>query len=188
MKRIGIVLAVLLVLVVIFAGWYISGINRLVAIHENVSASWAQVENQLQRRNDLIPNLVSTVKGYMTHEEKVLTDITKLRSQWGQAQTTQQKIGNANQMTAALSRLLLVVERYPDLKANQNFLSLQAQLEGTENRVAVERMRYNKAVRAFNTFRRTVFGSFFAARRGLTEPAVYFEVEEAATKVPEVKF
>jgi len=188
MKKLLIVLGVLLVLGLMFAGWYISGINRLVAIHENVEASWSQVENQLQRRNDLVPNLVNTVKGYAAHEEGIFTEVTKLRSQWGAAATTQQKIDTANQLTGAISRLLLVAENYPDLKANQNFLTLQTQLEGTENRIAVERMRYNRAVRGFNTYIRTVFGNFFAARRGLNSPAVYFEAEETARQVPEVKF
>ncbi|OGW76077.1 MAG: LemA family protein, partial [Omnitrophica bacterium RBG_13_46_9] len=145
-------------------------------------------ENQLQRRNDLIPNLVNTVKGYMTHEQQTFTEITKLRSQWGQAQTRKEKIDTANQLTDTLSKLLLVVENYPELKANQNFLSLQAQLEGTENRIAVERMRYNKAVQTFNAYQRTIFGSFFCNLRGLKEPRIYFEAAEGAKVVPEVRF
>ncbi|MFH1847866.1 MAG: LemA family protein [Candidatus Omnitrophota bacterium] len=188
MKKLLIALAIVAVLLIGGISWYISGLNYVVILDENVKSSWAQVDNQLQRRNDLIPNLVNTVKGYAAHEEKVFTEVTKLRSQWGKAQTPGQKIETANQMTAALSKLLLVVEKYPDLKANQNFLALQAQLEGTENRIAVERMRYNRAVQVFNSYRRTVFGSFFAARRGLNEPAAYFEAAETAKAVPEVKF
>lgn len=188
MKGIGIFLIVLVVVALIGAGWFIKGLNTAVALDENVNQAWAQVDNQLQRRNDLIPNLVNTVKGYMTHEREVFTEITELRSQWAKAATAQEKIDTANQMTNALSRLLLVVENYPELKANENFLTLQAQLEGTENRIAVERMRYNKAVQIFNTYKRTVFGAFFASMRGLTEPRVYFEAEEEAREVPKVEF
>ncbi len=188
MKKWMIALIVIAVLAIGFIAWFIKGLNFVVILDENVKSSWAQVENQLQRRNDLIPNLVSTVKGYAAHETKVLTDVTKLRSQWSAANTTADKIKAANGMSAALSRLLLVVERYPDLKASQNFLALQSQLEGTENRIAVERMRYNRSVQVFNSYIRTVFGSFFAARRGLSKPAVYFEVEEAAKAVPKVEF
>ncbi|MFC1577346.1 LemA family protein [Candidatus Omnitrophota bacterium] len=188
MKKVWIVLIAIVVVAVILIGWYIRGLNYVVILDENVKSSWAQVENQLQRRNDLIPNLVNTVKGYAAHEKGLLKEVTRLRSQWSTAATNKQKIEAANGMTGALSRLLLVAENYPDLKANQNFLTLQAQLEGTENRISVERMRYNRAVQVFNSYIRTVFGSFFAARRSLAEPAAYFEVEESAKKVPEVNF
>lgn len=188
MKKIWIILIVIVVVILGFAGWFIKGLNTVVLLDENVNQSWAQVENQLQRRNDLIPNLVNTVKGYMTHEKETFIKITELRSQWAKAQTTEQKITTANQITGALSRLLLTVENYPQLKAGQNFLALQSQLEGTENRIAVERMRYNRAVQAFNSYRRTVFGGFFAGMRGLTKPRVYFEVEEKAKEVPKVEF
>jgi len=188
MKKLIIILGVIGICVVLFAGWYIAGINNLVSLHENIRASWSQVENQLQRRADLIPNLISTVKGYMAHEAGLLEKITQLRSQWAQANTVQEKIDNANQVTSALSKLLLVTENYPNLKANENFLALQSQLEGTENRIAVERMRYNDAVKAFNTYIRTIFGSFFAARRNLSQPAVYFESTSEAKAVPKVVF
>ena len=115
--------------------------------------------------------------------------MTRLRSQWGQAQGRGEKIEQANAMSGALSRLLLVAENYPQLKSNENFLVLQSQLEGTENRIAVERMRYNNAVQAFNQFRRSFFGRFFTSVAGVTEPAVYFEAtEEAKTTVPQVNF
>jgi LemA protein len=188
MRKGWIIAIVVIVIILSFIGWFIRGLNYVVVLDENVKSSWAQVENQLQRRNDLIPNLVNTVKGYATHEREVFTEVTKLRSQWAAAKTTEEKIKTANGLTAALSKLLLVAERYPDLKANQNFLTLQAQLEGTENRIAVERMRYNRAVQLFNSYRRTVFGSFFASIRGLTEPAPYFEAEKKATEVPVVEF
>lgn len=190
MKKGLIILGIAAAVIIVLGGWYIAGINNLVGLHENISASWSQVENQLQRRADLIPNLVNTVKGYMTHERELLEKITQLRSQWAEASNIQQKIDNANQMTSALSRLLLVSENYPNLKANENFLMLQSQLEGTENRIAVERMRYNEAVRAFNTYIRTVFGRFFAKRRALdNKPGVYFEAtKEAKGAVPKVEF
>jgi LemA protein len=185
----GIVIIVLLVAIALVAvSWYISGLNRVVRLDEAVNAAWAQVDNQLQRRNDLIPNLVATVKGYASHEEGLFTEVTRLRSQWAQAATREQRIEAAQGLEGVISRLLLVAENYPELKANENFLTLQAQLEGTENRIATERMRYNEAVRTFNAHIRTVLGSFFAARRGLSEAAPYFEAEEGATAVPRVEF
>ena len=185
---IGVIIAIIVVLVIGF-GWYIGGYNRAIALNENVDSSWAQVENQLQRRNDLIPNLVSTVKGFAEQERGIFTEVTRLRSQWGQAAGRQEQIDTANQMSGALSRLLLVAENYPELKSNQNFLALQSQLEGTENRIAVERMRYNQSVRDFNQFRRSYFGRFFTNAAGVTEPAVYFEATtEARTTVPKVQF
>ena len=185
----GLLVAGLIVvfLVIIGAGWYISGVNRVVRMDEAVKGAWSQVETVLQRRVDLIPNLVSTVKGYATHEKELFTEITKLRSQWGAATTKKDKIAAARGMGGTISRLLLVAENYPNLKANENFLTLQAQLEGTENRIAVERMRYNRTARDFNAYIRTVFGSFFARKRSLVS-LPYFEAEKAATSAPKVKF
>jgi LemA protein len=160
----------------------------VVRLHESVGESWAQVETMLERRNDLIPNLVNTVKGYASHEEELFTEITKLRSQWSAAGTVEQKIDNARAMDSALGRLMVVVENYPQLRATENFQTLQAQLEGSENRIAVERRRYNQAVRIFNTYRREVFGKWFAKRRGLTEPEPYFEAAPEAHEAPEVQF
>jgi len=188
MKALWIVLGIILVAVLLIGGWIIGGLNHVVRLDEAVNSGWAQVENQLQRRNDLVPNLVNTVKGYAAHEKEVFTRVTELRSQWGKAATQAEKIEVANQMSSAISRLLLVAENYPDLKANQNFLTLQAQLEGTENRIAVERMRYNREVKVFNAYRRTVFGGMFASMRGLTQPREYFEADESAKGVPVVKF
>jgi len=164
-------------LLIIGAGWYISGVNRVVRMDEAVKGAWSQVETVLQRRVDLIPNLVSTVKGYATHEKELFTEITKLRSQWGAATTKKEKIAAARGLEESISRLLLVAENYPNLKANENFLTLQAQLEGTENRIAVERMRYNRTARDFNAYIRTVFGSFFAKKRNLVS-LPYFEAEK----------
>jgi LemA protein len=188
MKNFLVVLAVLAGIGLAIFGWYKSGYNRVIGLDENVKSSWAQVENQLQRRFDLIPNLVNTVKGYAAHESNLLTDVTKLRSQWSSAPSVPEKVEAANQLTGALSRLIAVSENYPDLKANQNFVTLQSQLEGTENRIAVERMRYNQAVQAFNAYQRSFFGRFFAGQAGLTQPAVYFKIEENAKAVPQVNF
>ena len=187
MKKLLIVLGVILLLGMMVFGWYRRGYDTAIALDEQVKSSWAQVENQLQRRNDLIPNLVNTVKGYAAQEKGVLTEVTRLRSQWGQAQTINEKVDNANAMTNALSRLLLVSENYPQLKSNENFLALQSQLEGTENRIAVERMRYNNAVQALNAFRRSFLGRFFAGQTGLSE-SVYFKAPESAHQVPPVNF
>lgn len=188
MKKIWIVLGIVIVIALMLFSWYRNGYNQAIAKDEEVKAAWAQVDNQLQRRNDLIPNLVSTVKGFAAQEKGVFTEVTKLRSQWSQAGTIESKIDNANQMSAALSRLLLVSENYPELKSNENFLTLQAQLEGTENRIAVERMRYNNAVKDFNRFQRLFFGRFFASQAGVDKPAVYFEAEKVASGVPAVNF
>jgi LemA protein len=182
------ILIVVVVVVLSLGGWFIRGLNTAVTLDENVNQAWAQVENQLQRRNDLIPNLVNTVKGYASHETELFSRVTELRSQWAGSVTREKKMATARELGGVLSRLLLVAENYPNLKANQNFLTLQSQLEGTENRIAVERRRYNQAVMSFNAYRRTVFGSVFASMRGLTKPAEYFEAEEAAAAVPEVKF
>lgn len=188
MKKIWIVLGIILLIVIMSFGWYKNGYNQAIAKDEEVKSAWAQVENQLQRRNDLIPNLVSTVKGFASQEKGIFIEVTKLRSQWGKSASIGNKIKNARAMSGALSRLLLVSENYPQLKSNENFLALQAQLEGTENRIAVERMRYNRTVKDFNRFQRLFFGRFFAVQAGVTKPAVYFEAVKSASKVPEVKF
>jgi LemA protein len=179
---------VLVVIVIAAVGWYINGLNRVVRLHEAAGAQWAQVETMLQRRNDLVPNLVNTVKGYASHEEQLFSEITRLRSQWAGAGTVEKKIENANAMTSALGRLMVVVENYPELKASQNFQTLMAQLEGAENRISTERVRYNNAARNFNTYIREVFGSFFAGRKGLKEPLPYFEAVPDAEEPPEVEF
>jgi LemA protein len=191
MNKSLIVLSVIVVLAFMAFGWYQSGYNQMVSYDQQVKSSWAQVENQLQRRFDLIPNLVNTVKGYAAHEKSILEEVTRLRSQWGAVQTSesvQAKVDAANQLTGALSRLLMVSENYPNLKADQNFLELQSQLEGTENRIAVERMRYNDAVQLFNTYQKSLFGSFFASATHLTVPAVYFKAPEQAQQAPKVSF
>lgn len=188
MRNVLIVLGILVVIVLIAFGWYQGGYNQMVALNQQVKSSWAQVENQLQRRFDLIPNLVNTVKGYAEHEKSILEDVTRLRSQWAAAPSVPEKVQAANALTGALSKLLMVSENYPNLKADQNFLTLQAQLEGTENRIAVERMRYNQAVEQFNAYQQSLFGRFFASQTGLNQEAVYFKANDAAAAAPVVKF
>ncbi len=161
--------------------------NTLVQMEEQVRAAWAQVENQLQRRYDLIPNYVETVRGYATHEREVFLKVTEARSKVAQAKTIEEKIQSNQELSSALARLLVVVERYPDLKANENFIRLQDELAGTENRIAVERRRYNEAVRAYNTkmrsFPTNLFASFFGFQR-----AQFFEIGPEAREAPKVKF
>jgi LemA protein len=145
------IIAVIVVLIVVIPLFYLKGTyNSLVTLDEGVKAAWAQVENQLQRRYDLIPNYVETVKGYAAHEKEVFIKVTEARSKVAGAGSIGQKIEAQNQLSAALARLLVVVERYPDLKANTNFIRLQDELAGTENRIAVERRRYNETVRVYN--------------------------------------
>lgn len=180
----GVLAIIAIIIVISFAGIY----NSIVSRHEAISAKWAQVENQLQRRNDLIPNLVNTVKGYAAHEKTVFEDITSARSQWGKASTVNEKVQAAGAIDSAISRLLMVVENYPLLKADQTFLKLMDELSGAENRIAVERMRYNEAVQEFNVTVRSFPGNIIAGMFGYQPAAIYFKAEERAKIVPEVKF
>ncbi len=164
---------------------YIGWKNKLVELDENTKSAWAQVESQLQRRLDLIPNLVETVKGYAKHEDQVLTEVTRARASAGGASTVPEKMAANNQLTSALSRLMVVVEQYPDLKANQNFLALQDELAGTENRISVARQRYNDAAREYNATRRKFPYSLVAAN---FKEAPYFEAASEAKEAPKVKF
>ena len=161
--------------------------NRLVKLREAIDGAWAQVENQLQRRNDLIPNLVETVKGYAAHEEGVYKDIADARSRLLAARSPEETIQAANQQTGALGRLLAVVENYPQLRANEQFNRLMDELSGTENRIAVERMRYNEAVQAYNTSRRQ-FPANITNRIFSFKDYPFFEAPEAAKEVPKVNF
>lgn len=167
---------------------FISVYNSIIARNETVAAKWAQVENQLQRRNDLIPNLVNTVQGYAAHEKTVFEEVTNARSQWAKARTLEEKVSAASGVDTALSRLLLVVENYPNLKADQTFLKLMDELAGTENRIAVERMRYNEAVRDYNIAVRMFPGNIIAGIYGYKPATEYFKAEEKAKRAPEVKF
>lgn len=176
-------------IVIVLAGIsFVSLYNGIVAKHETITAKWAQVENQLQRRSDLIPNLVNTVKGYAVHEKTVLEDLTNARSRWAAAGTLEDKVKAASGMDAALARLLVVAENYPDLKADQTFLKLMDELAGAENRIAVERMRYNEAVREYNVAVRTFPGNIVGGMFGYKAATEYFKAEERAKTVPEVKF
>ena len=161
--------------------------NRFVTQEEAVKAQWAQVQNQLQRRNDLIPNLVETVKGYAQHEEGVFKEIADARSRLLGAQTPEQTIQAANQQTSALGRLLAIVENYPQLKANEQFNRLMDELAGTENRIAVERMRYNERVQEYNTSRRQ-FPSNLTASLFRFKEYPFFEAPPEARQVPKVSF
>jgi LemA protein len=173
------------------------GINTIPTLDEQVSAAWAQVQNQFQRRADLIPNLVETVKGYAQQEKEVLTEVTEARAKVSQMQlppdilTNQEALRqfeqNQAQLGGALGRLMVVVERYPDLKSNQNFLALQSQLEGTENRIAVSRRDYIQAVQAYNTEIRTFPGRFWAMVYG-AEPKASFTASAGAEQAPRVTF
>ena len=179
---------VVIALIILIPYSYLKGTyNSLVTMDEGVKAAWAQVENQLQRRYDLIPNLVETVKGYASHEEEVFLKVTEARSRVGGAGTVSDKIATNNSLSAALSRLLVVVERYPELKANTNFLRLQDELAGTENRIAVERRRYNESVRAFNTTIRRFPTNILAGIFGF-EKAAFFDVPEENQEAPKVSF
>jgi LemA protein len=161
--------------------------NRLVGLRETVDASWAQVENQLQRRNDLIPNLVEVTKGYAAHEKEIFEAVANARSRLLAAGTRDQKIDAATELQGALGRLLAIAERYPDLKANTQFAKLSDELAGTENRIAVERMRFNDAVRAFNTAQKSFPTVLWAGWVGFA-PQKYFEAPPDAKQVPKVDF
>lgn len=180
--------AVLAVLGVILVAVGFGSYNRIATLDEQVNSSWAQVETVLQRRYDLIPNLVNTVKGYAKQEQNVLTEVTRLRSQWGEAKTVEEKANVASRMEGALGRLMVVIERYPDLKSNQNFLALQDELSGTENRIAVERRRYNEAVQAYNTAIRRFPSNLVANLTGFKRRDAYFKAEEGAQRAPGVEF
>ncbi len=178
----------LIVLVAIIGGCAAySGYHQAVRLDEQVDSSWAQVENVLQRRYDLIPNLVETVKGYASHEKEIFTSIAQSREKYFQADTRGAKMQAAAGIERALSRLLMLRENYPELKAQQSFNNLMAQLEGSENRIAVERKRYNDAVRQLNTYCRGLLSGLWCRWAGV-EPAEYFESVEEAAEAPRVDF
>ncbi len=187
LKTILIIAGVVLLVGVLVAGRLIGGYNTVIAMDENVKGKWAQVENQLKRRFDLIPNLIETVKGYAKHEKELFENIAEARTKYFQAKTVKDKVESANRLEGVLSKLLFLQERYPVLKANQSFLKLQDSLEGTENRIAVERKRYNDAVQGLNTYIRTFFGRLYAGFAGVSK-AEYYEIPEAEKAVPKVKF
>ncbi len=188
--------AFLLLAILLPIGWGIGKYNSMVSMDEAVKSQWGKVESQYQRRADLIPNLVATVKGYATHESSTLENVITARSKATQVtidpkNLTPQKLQEfqaaQGQVSSALGRLMVISEKYPELKANQNFLELQAQLEGTENRIAVERNRFNDVAQEFNTFIRK-FPNSLVAGFGSFREKPYFEAEKAAAKAPAVKF
>ena len=196
MKKNTIILIAIVVVIFFMISRAVGKYNAMVTLEEGVDASWAQVENVYQRRADLIPNLVATVKGYAEHEQETFTAVTEARSKVGSInmegmadnpQALQNFQAAQGQLSSALSRLMVVVEKYPDLKANQNFLDLQTQLEGTENRIAVERNRFNKAAQGYNTIIRRFPGSIYAGMFGFDRKA-YFEAEAGSEIAPKVEF
>ncbi len=178
----------IIILIIVIPYSYIKGTyNSLVTMDESVKGAWAQVENQLQRRYDLIPNYVETVKGYAAHEKEVFVKVTEARSKVAGAGSIDEKIQANNQLSSALSRLLVVVERYPELKANTNFIRLQDELAGTENRIAVERRRFNETVKVYNIKIRSFPTNIMAGMFGF-EKATFFEVPKERQEAPKVKF
>jgi len=185
--RTKIIILVIVVILFILLLSAFSSYNGLVSLDENVKAAWAQVENQYQRRFDLIPNLVETVKGYASHERETLTAVTEARAKVGQAQTPKDMIQANDQLSSVLARLMVVVERYPDLKANVNFMGLQTELSSTENRIAVERRRYNEKIREYNTKIRSLPTRIYAGILGFSVRETFEAVPEAQ-QAPKVEF
>jgi LemA protein len=181
-------LVILLFVGLVVGGMYVSRRNEMVRLNEQVKSNWAQVDVVLQRRADLIPNLVETVKGYAAQEQTVFDDIAKARAALGGARTPQDKIAANGQLDSALSRLLVVVENYPQLKSNENFLRLQDELAGTENRIAVERKRYNDSVQAYNTYISLFPNNIIAGWAGFQRNNAYFEAAPASREAPKVQF
>jgi len=183
-----VVLIVLVVLGLAIFGWYIAGYNKAVNLQQQTQQAWADIDVALQRRLNLVPNLVNTVKGYATHEKELFENIAKSREKYFEAKSNGEKFEASNELTGLLSRLLVLTENYPQLKASENFRDLQVGLEGTENRIAVARTRYNEAAKQLNTYTKEYFGSFFC-RRAKVMPVEYFEAaSEAKTEVPKVQF
>lgn len=182
-KSIWVVFGVIIVLALLV----ISGYNGLVNMNENVNGKWSQVENQLQRRSDLIPNLVSTVKGYAAHEEGIFNELANARAKMAGAKTVDETAQANQEMNSALSRLMVVVENYPNLKADANFRQLQDELAGTENRLAVARKDYNDAVQDYNAKIKRIPTNLYASMLGFG-PKEYFQAEESAKTAPKVDF
>jgi LemA protein len=188
MKIALVVVLVLLIVVLALGGKYVGIRNDLVTKKETVTAAWSQVDVALQRRADLIPNLVETVKGFAKHEEKAIDDVASARAALGGARTPSDKIAANTQLDGALSRLLVVVENYPNLKANENFMRLQDELAGTENRIAIERRKYNETVQSYNTQIQLFPNNIVASLSGFQREDAYFKTEAGARTAPKVAF
>lgn len=188
MKKVLIVLGILFALLLLVGGSVVGMYNRFVTLGESITGAWSEVENQLQRRNDLIPNLVSTVKGYAKHEKEIFENIANARAKLAGSQTISEKIKASQEMDSALSRLLVIVENYPNLKANENFIRLQDELAGTENRIAVARQRYNNVVLEYNIMIQRFPGNMVASFTGFQKKDVYYKAEPAAKQAPKVTF
>jgi len=187
--KIALIIIAVLVLIAFGVGSKVAGINnQLVTEREAVNAAWAQVDNVLQRRADLIPNLVETVKGFAAQEKEVLGSIANARAALIGARTPQEKIQANSQLDSALGRLLVVVENYPNLRSSENFLRLQDELAGTENRIAVERGRYNQSIQRYNTTLGVFPNNIFAGMLGFQRNDAYFKAEPGARTAPAVKF
>lgn len=176
-----------LVVIAVLLLWFVFGYNKLIRLDQSVVEKWANVETQYQRRFDLVPNLVSTVKAYAAHEEQLFTEVTKLRTQWQQAVSIDERVAAAQQLDFGLGRLIAVSENYPQLRASENFLSLQDELAGTENRVATERTRYNEAVRNYNTAVKRIPTNLIASIAGFDEKRS-FEAQQGSAQAPKVNF
>src|SRR5690554_648272 len=187
MKRGLIIVGSIILVILLFIGMFAGKYNTMVTAEENIEGKWAQVENQLQRRLDLIPNLVETVKGYAAHEQETFTQITEARAKAAGAQTLNEMAEANDELSSALGRLMVIVENYPQLKANENFIRLQDELAGTENRIAVTRRDYNQAVQEFNTFIKRFPNNIVAGMFNF-ESRDYFEAEEGAQEAPKVQF
>src|SRR6202167_5485790 len=188
MKAVLGILAVIVIIALIAGGMYVSAQNQMVTLNEQIKSNWAEVDVVLQRRADLIPNLVSTVKGFAAHEETVFGDIANARAALLGAKTPGEKIAANGQLDGALGRLLAISENYPQLKSNENFLRLQDELAGTENRIAVERKRYNDALQDYNTYILQFPNSLYAGFTGYKQNPAYFQATEASRQVPKVNF
>ena len=184
---VAIPIVIIVIILWSLVSWYINTRNQLVYLDENINSSWAEIDNQLQRRSDLIPNIVATVKGYATHENEVFTNIAEARSKLAGAAGVTEKAAASNQLEGALARLLVIIENYPQLKADQGFIRLQDELAGTENRLTVARKRYNDGVNIFNTRIRSFPSNIVANQIGF-ERKPYFEISETSREAPKVSF
>ena len=188
MRNFVIALIVVLVAALAVGSMYVGRRNEIVRQHEAIQGAWSQVDVAIQRRADLVPNLVETVKGFAAHEQKAIREVAEARSSLLSAKSPQDRIGANERLDSAIGRLLVVVENYPNLKANENFLRLQDELAGSENRIAVERRRYNEAVQKYNTYIQLFPNNLVAGIAGFQRNDAYFRAEGRARSVPEVRF